>query len=299
MASKTEIIAKHHAVFRFVATTLQYYVLVRRVNPESYKYMDPDMSARTLRYDGRGQPVRIRYVPKPMSCKAKTADRSEDPYEWAGLAVDPERCKGAFTKPEAKPKVAAAWAEFEKVLGAAGSAYSVDTDPASRHYGCVKLKDAYIHGDYDLWDVVDPLRPEVNRYEFTAEHGMLSSEASLVMKRVNELLGRDMVQHGGEAQYGGFSEQPIDVYGPDGEEFLVLNELSLRDMYTRVFARRLPAKPTEHVRRCERCKTAMTLRRNARGQRYWQINCRCWDEKQARIIKPPPGFFDPGPRRGA
>jgi hypothetical protein len=40
--------------------------------------------------------------------------------------------------------------------------YSVDIDPASRHYFCVRRCGKYIHADYDLLDIIDADDPRTN-----------------------------------------------------------------------------------------------------------------------------------------
>jgi hypothetical protein len=47
-----------------------------------------------------------------------------------------------------------------------------------------------------------------------------------------------MVQHGGEAQYTDHSQQPIDAFGPHGEDATILNEFSVRAWYEGVFGGR-------------------------------------------------------------
>jgi len=36
-----------------------------------------------------------------------------------------------------------------------GRVHKADTDTKSKHYGCLQLQGSYIHGDYDLYDVID------------------------------------------------------------------------------------------------------------------------------------------------
>ena len=59
-------------VFLDAARQLQLWILVRRTNPASLRYI--------------GLPG---YLPKPIDCKAKTADLNQGRYRVAGLVVDP------------------------------------------------------------------------------------------------------------------------------------------------------------------------------------------------------------------
>jgi hypothetical protein len=91
------------------------------------------------------------YTPKRIDCKAKTADIDIASYRLAGLVVDPGIHPKAF-KPGKAAKAADCWAAMKPLLG---RVYKVDSDTKSKHYGCLQLQGSYIHGDYDLYDVID------------------------------------------------------------------------------------------------------------------------------------------------
>ena len=98
--------------------------------------------------------------------------------------------------------------------------FMVDRDPESRHFGCLMLNGAYLHGDYDLKDVIDPTRlgPHVAYAErLHGQPHMRSPEIGAVLEYVNHAIGVPMLQHGGEAQYAPHTDDTVEVFGPKGE----------------------------------------------------------------------------------
>jgi hypothetical protein len=208
-------------VFLEAAAHFQSWILVRRTNRSS------------LRFVGQGG-----YTPKRIDCKAKTADVDLPPYQLAGLVVDPRVHPTAF-KPGKQAKAAAAWQSTEPLIGR--GIYTVDTDSNSRHYGCLRESGKYIHGDYDLYDVIDLKAPSRNLALVDTLHGtphMRGPRLGEIQKFVNDGIGSPMVQHGGEAQYTDHSEQAIDAFGPNGEDVTILNEFSVRAWYDEHFGGR-------------------------------------------------------------
>lgn len=208
------------SIFLDAAHKLRVWILVRRTNTASLKYI--------------GKPG---YAPKRIDCKAKTADLDIAPYELAGLVLDPDIHPKAF-KPQKVAKAKEAWAKMKPLLG---SDYSVDTNRQSRHYGCVQLRGSYVHGDYDLYDVIDVSQPHRNLALVETLLGQphrRGAKVLAVQEFINSRIGSPMVQHGGEAQYADHSEQAIDAFGPNGEDVTILNEFSVRGWYDRVFGGR-------------------------------------------------------------
>ena len=186
-------------VFSQAAHEFDCWILVRQTNAESLKYV------------GLGG-----YVPKPIECKAKTASNKNHPL--VGLVVDPHLVPHAVA-PEKKQKALEAWEGFEKILKT-NKAYSVVTAPHDRHYGAVTLHGKYIHGDYDLKDVILAGQMHRNLAAVETLHDQPHMRGPLILKVqkwINSRLGSEMVQHGGEAQYTGHSDEPIDLFGPAGE----------------------------------------------------------------------------------
>jgi len=217
-------------VFGDAAEHLSLWILVRRTNRESLQYIGL-----------------ANYTPKPMDCKAKTADTNYDGrYRTAGLVVDPKEHGRAFGARLAD--ALAQWKKFQEVLQDATAGYSVDRDPQSRHFGCVTVCRAdigatrkYIHGDYDLYDIVDPEHARTNLAIVDTLHNqrhMRSLEFNKVREYVNSRIGVPMIQHSGQAQFAPHSNEAVDVFGPKGEECTLLNELSIRGWYEERFGGR-------------------------------------------------------------
>ncbi|HUS04976.1 MAG TPA: hypothetical protein VMZ52_01680 [Bryobacteraceae bacterium] len=195
---------------------LKLWILVRRTNPASLSYI--------------GRPG---FTPKRIDCKAKTAEEGK----IAGLVVDYSIHKDLFS-PKKQTDAERCWEAFQEVLHAPKSSYAVNRTPASEYFGCVTLGGSYIHGDYDLYDLIDPLQARRNLAACETMLGMPHRRGPYflrVQEFVNTRIGVDMVQHGGEAQYADFSEQSIDVFGPNREQCTILNEYSVRGWYKNLF----------------------------------------------------------------
>jgi hypothetical protein len=208
------------AIFLEGARQFQVWILVRRTNRASLEYV--------------GRPG---YVPKRIDCKAKTADTDIPPYKLAGLVVDPTIHPKAFS-PGKSAKVGDCWAAMKPLLG---TVYKVDTNTKSKHYGCLQLQGSYIHGDYDLYDVIDITQVHRNLAAVETLLGQphrRGAKVITVQNFINSRIGSPMIQHGGEAQYADHSEQAIDAFGPNGEDVTILNEFSVRGWYEKHFGGR-------------------------------------------------------------
>ncbi|MGA2096671.1 MAG: hypothetical protein ABSH39_10265 [Candidatus Acidiferrum sp.] len=204
-------------VFLEAASHFQVWILVRRTNVASLKYI--------------GKPG---YTPKRIDCKAKTADLDEVNWKLAGLVVSPIVHPKSFMPTKVK-KAKEAWEAMSSLMG---SVYTVDMDKKSRHYGCLKLGSCYIHGDYDLYDIIDIKQAHRNLALVETLLGQphrRGAKVLAVQTFINNRIGSPMIQHGGEAQYADHSEQSIDAFGPNGEDVTILNEFSVRGWYEKVF----------------------------------------------------------------
>ncbi len=200
--------------FAQAARTFNCWILVRRTNPDSLKYV--------------GLPG---YTPKPIDCKAKTANNPSHPL--AGLVVDPVRVPQAFES-DKLPKVKQCWEAFSSSVMGNGGRYAVVTENVSRHFGCVTLGGKFVHGDYDLKDIIlaDQLHRNLASVEMLqGQPHMRGPRVLQVQQFVNARIGADMVQHGGEAQFADHADEPIDCFGPDMSCRVFLNELAVRSWY--------------------------------------------------------------------
>lgn len=266
--------------FRDAARLFKVWVLVRWTNPHSLEYV------------GR-QTVKNTYIPKPIDCKPKTADRDAPGREHKGLVVDPVTVPDAIS-PSRRNKALSSWESF---LGAQGAhdapslnarnlstrtqplvrqtslgtiqhvqetrgvvdyqliknvrdgtadnsderCYLVDLDPSSPHFGCLTLNGRYLHGDYDLKDIVRPLsagRNEAVKEEMHGQPHMRSLELGPVQHFVNKRIGVPMVQHGGDAQYAAHESDTVEIFGPHGEAGTLVGLAQIQRWYQVAWQRR-------------------------------------------------------------
>jgi len=208
-------------VFLQAAQELKLWILVRRTNSES------------LQYIGRGG-----YMPKPIDCKAKSADYNVGPAQVAGLVVDPTLQPLAFS-PKKLLQANKEWRKYGRPMLASG--YSVEKDNPV-YLGLLRRNGMFLHGDYDLYDIIDPEAASRNLAAVESLLGhphMRGAFFSKVQRFVNAKIGIPMIQHGGDMQFKDHSEQSIDVFGPSGEDVTILNEFSVRGWYADRFRGRL------------------------------------------------------------
>lgn len=263
--------------FLMVAREFQVILLVRHTNAASLHYV--------------GQPG---YYPKPALIKAKTADldpppaqRTQSaPYRLAGLVVHPgmqplayapgklEKAKAFWDKgmallapakppPPGSPQRPDSWTAWgvSRTVGCAPEwRWRVDVDPRSRHYGCLQLSNqhidwSYIHGDYDLKDVIVPGREGDNRRHEGELHGVANftpllstTEFERVRTAINRLIGAEMVQHGAEAQFAWHGDEPITVAFPNWTHLLLADAVTVQRWYEERNRQVLAAQGTDYVR---------------------------------------------------
>ena len=169
---------KDQEAFAFTAWWFHVFILVRRSNPESIRYI--------------GQPG---FIPKGPDTKAKTVQRNVhiQDFGWisnvAGLVCDPH-APGMVSAYANKAKHESALKEWKKFIASGrycddltwtdqntpsrfylpnGQPFFTDTRPGTNRYGAL-MKDtgrgvlhaSYIHGDYDLFAIVPADNPGVN-----------------------------------------------------------------------------------------------------------------------------------------
>jgi hypothetical protein len=222
-------------VFHNYCMQQKLWMLVRYTNPDSLKYVGLQD-----------------YYPKPIDCKPKTAELDvarkdgKGKYELRGLLVDPTLHPGAFGQKKLD-KTKALWASFAEHfdLKSGTDRYKVDLNPQSKHYGCLMVRAPveynYIHGDYDLKDIIEVGYEDWNlafpMFELSTPHNEIflqKHELRDVIRAINDQIGAPMLQHGSEMQFADHSQDRINVFGPKGE-FLVLLDLAgiqlFYDMY--------------------------------------------------------------------
>ena len=210
MSGITEgIRAEDQTVFAQVAEQMKVWILVRGTNKASLKFI--------------GKPG---YSPKPVECKAKTADQGG---EKAGLVVCPILDPDAFSKGKKTEKALAAWADFagkqwSQSTPVTGLPAGFDIETArTAYYGCVRKNGKYLHGDYDLYDVIDPEDPTGGRRVEKLINGVAvlytakSLAAHLALNaRFRETCNANLVQHGDQLSYGTHTDDLIIAFPPQG-----------------------------------------------------------------------------------
>ncbi|MBK8529909.1 MAG: hypothetical protein IPL57_23430 [Rubrivivax sp.] len=232
-----------------VARQYQVYILVRHTNEASLGYIgsagyypkpatikaktaDVDPPAFTFNSGGAARTVQHRVaglVPHPgfqpkvfagakmnkaMDCWADTLDV----LYGAGVNI-----------PATTPDTWPGWGK-EHTSARSGWRWRVDVDPLSPHFGCLQIaRDgmpmSYLHGDYDLKDVIVKGMETYNqRLEGKVQGAknytplLPGLEFETIRKALNEAMGIDMVQHGAEAQFAWHGDEPITVILPDGPQ---------------------------------------------------------------------------------
>lgn len=206
-------------VFLTVSNLLQLWIIVRDTNPESLHYIGCQG-----------------YVPKAIDCKAKTANRNVNGRILAGLVASPILHPMAFND---LAKAREEWAKMHvSESNPTSGSYSLNLDQKSPHYGCLQHHRQFIHGDYDLYDIVDINSATRNLALVSSLSGsphMVGAHFGKVQKEVNQRIGVPMVQHGGEAQFKDHSSQQVWGFCPDGTEFSLHSETAIREFYKVVF----------------------------------------------------------------
>jgi len=258
----------HRKIFFQVSRTLKVWILVRATNPESLKYIG----------SGNGD-----MVPKPLLCKAKTAECG--PH--AGLVICPPLVPNSYSSKKRFDKAYLTWNswapnwESERIR----NSFTTDRDPNQPidfmarlypgvttsglpdgfgiiedkydpRYGCVVMlrggRRYLIHGDYDLYDVVDPENPnDIERF-FRNVNGSQSAygrKTQEVQRLLNQLLPAEMVQHGEDlGWYDSHSNDMILGFSPntEGDSGLIIihpfgqGTRSIERIFSEVFNGRQP-----------------------------------------------------------
>jgi hypothetical protein len=265
-----------------VARDYNVIILVRHTNAASLKYI--------------GQPG---YYPKPAICKGKTADENPKPltrltlrtYDIAGLVVHPGFHPTCYSA-EKLQKARKAWDETMEHLAptlrnvpvdpldkascarwgvdrvgvgpASRWSWRIDVDPNSPRFGCIQLKNAdvdwsYIHGDYDLKDVIIPGREDENLRRRGMIDGVKNNLPDLhgihfktIQTKLNALMGADMVQHGSEAQFAWHSDEPITVAFQNWTYRILANAAAVQSYYEELKRDILAKTGTDYLRNPDR-----------------------------------------------
>jgi len=235
-------------LFAATAKLRNVYILVRRTNPASIPYVG-----------------RTGYEPKPIDCKAKTANSnvtlSGRMHEIAGLVADPNLVgPGAYGSAAGYDKAMRIWDDFKTHLAPPGlphvlddRRFGVQTDPAQPHFGAVVMwrnghrhpnAQIFIHGDYDLFSIVGADDPSNHVFVVETLLGQPHARGQLLMDvrfYLNARMGVPMIRHGEQDNFSDSFDDKVDIFCPDGQTVKTREGPALQAFFRTEFAgRRLP-----------------------------------------------------------
>lgn len=268
--------------FLMVARDLNVIILVRHTNDDSLKYV-----GRTGYYP-KPAVVKAKTADKnpPATMELLNGKRHRLEYDVAGLVVHPGFQPNCF-ETKKKDKALGYWNDTMKTLSpsllktvvdrknpdswsawgvertgafAGRWKWRVDIVPTSPHFGCLQMNNGasgwcYVHGDYDLKDVIVRGKESDNRRfegqidsvkNFTPQ--LQNLEFEKVSTRLNSLMGVDMVQHGAEAQFAWHGDEPITVAFPDWTHLLLYDAATVQAWYQKLNREVLATKGTDYLR---------------------------------------------------
>lgn len=236
--------------FCMVAQKYNVYILVRQTNPESLAYVGKpgyypkpaaikaktaDFEPPLLSYVSNGQRRMTQHKVaglvvhpwlQPSVFKEQKLAKAKDYWlKTLDIALSPG-CNIPATNLNA-PETWTFWGK-DHLSARTGWHWKIDVDPTSVHFGCLQLaRDAmgwcYVHGDYDLKDVIVKGHEAYNQRNEGKIQGVKNYtpllpglEFETIRKALNDAMGIEMVQHGSEAQFAWHGDEPITVILPDG-----------------------------------------------------------------------------------
>ena len=266
-----------HALLK-VADQFGVIILMRQTNEESLQYVGrpgyyPKPAILKAKTADLNPPQQIRLIGGVKNALA---------YRIAGLVVHPGFQPNAYRASKI-PKVQKSWDDTLTVLAPAlkgkpidltrpdswslwgverqsanGSPWHwrVDIDPSSETFGCIQLRRgglpwSYIHGDYDLKDVIVVGRETDNRRQEDNIDGLENYYIPLleglefgeIRRALNAQMGVEMIQHGAEAQFFWHGDEAIIVAYPKLRHQTLLSAETVQIWY-RDLNRKVLATPT-------------------------------------------------------
>lgn len=268
--------------FMMVARRFQVVLLIRQTNAASLAYIG--------RLGFRPKPALIKAKTADTDPPARRVLRgrivSEVDYRVAGLVVHPgfqpelfhadKRAKAesawadtmALVAPHLKgvrvdlrePDSWSLWGQARRAVYALAWRWRIDVDPDSIRFGCVQLWKygegwSYVHGDYDLKDVIVPGHERQNE----RNHGKIDGvddytprlprglEFAEIRAALNREIGIEMVQHGADAQFRWHGEEPITVAYPDWTFRVLADAVTVQGWYEDLHRRVLAAPDGERA----------------------------------------------------
>lgn len=160
-----------------------------------------------------------------------------------------------------EPDTWAVWGVERRGVHARDWRWRVDVDPHSPRFGCIQLKRyglewSYIHGDYDLKDLIVVGYETLNERNEGTLDGVknftprlpMGMEFAEIRDALNREVGVEMVQHGAEAQFAWHGEEPITVVYPDWRFEILADEVTVQGWYENMHRRILAAQGKDYLR---------------------------------------------------
>lgn len=251
--------------FLMVARDMNVIILVRHTNDDSLKYVqkpgyypkpavvkaktadkNPPHVIQFLRgkkhvvsYDVSGLVVHPGFQPDCFATKKK--DKALGYWNDTMTTLSPSLLNSVVDLN--RPDSWSTWGVERKGVLAPRWSWRVDVNPESTHFGCLQLNNGasgwcYIHGDYDLKDVIVRGQERDNRRHEGKMDGVKNFTPLLnniefehVRTRLNALMGVEMVQHGAEAQFAWHGDEPITVAFPDWRHLLLYDAMTVQAWY--------------------------------------------------------------------
>jgi hypothetical protein len=145
-----------------------------------------------------------------------------------------------------KPDSWSVWGVDRRGVKAPRWHWRVDVDPLSQRFGCLQIREgdmdwSYVHGDYDLKDVIVWGHEQDNRRAEGTLDGVKNFTPVLynvgfetIQGRLNNLMNAEMVQHGAEAQFAWHGDEPITVAYPNWTHLLLLDAMTVQSWYQKL-----------------------------------------------------------------
>ncbi len=282
MGIRTGMRGKDLQKFLTVARDLKVILLVRHTNADSLRFVEKPG------YYPKPAVVKAKTadVNPPSTVQLLKGRKSTRTYDVAGLVVHPgfqPHCYAAAKQ----QKAASCWEQTMQVLSptlvdrtvdparrdtwslwgverksekAPRWKWRVDIDPDSPHFGALQLKEGagpwcYIHGDYDLKDVIVRGHETDNRRHAGMIDGVKNftpvlahTEFEHIRRTLNDRMGVEMVQHGAEAQFAWHGDEPITVAFPDFTHLLLYDAVTVQGWYERLNRQVLAERGTDYLR---------------------------------------------------
>lgn len=282
MAVRTGMRGKDLQKFLMVAREYKVILLIRHTNADSLRFVDlPGFYPKPAVV--KAKTADVNPSPTRELVGGKLVNRQ---YDVAGLVVHPGFQPNAYAGAKVKkamdcwqqtmdvlsptlkhttvsvqdPSTWAIWGVERTGVMAPNWQWRVDIDPASPRFGALQLRRGgggwcYIHGDYDLKDVIVQGRDTDNRRNEGKIDGvknytpvLYEIEFERVRARLNALMGVEMVQHGAEAQFAWHGDEPITVAFPDWSHLILHDAMTVQSWYEQRNRAVLAEKGTDYLR---------------------------------------------------